>query len=185
MHCQNEHGEVLVDQVLPAEYNGYPNLYCNRGGVQRIMYDYAISIGVEVTFGARITKVSEDATSAWIYLGDQKVVADLVVVADGVHSKSRAYVTGAVEKPKASGFAVYRSWFSMDRLKDDPLLQHIVNSDKDQFLVWLGLNTHGMVVTNVKLQTVVCFLTHKVSSLRGSEDARHQRSNSRNETGYL
>jgi len=171
MHCQNEHGEVLVDQPLPEEYNGFPNLYCNRGGVQRIMYDYAISIGVEVTFGARIMNVSDDTTSAWIYVGNEKVVADVVIVADGVHSKSRAYVTGAVEKPQASGFAVYRSWFSMDMLRDEPLLRHIVNSDKDQFLVWLGLNTHGMVVTNVKLQTVVCFLTHKVSSLHGCEDS--------------
>jgi len=66
---------------------------------------------------------------------------------------------------------VYRSWFSMDMLRDEPLLRHIVNSDKDQFLVWLGLNTHGMVVTNVKLQTVVCFLTHKVSSLHACEDS--------------
>jgi 2-polyprenyl-6-methoxyphenol hydroxylase-like FAD-dependent oxidoreductase len=171
MHCQNEHGEVLIDQPLPEEYNGFPNLYCNRGGVQRVMYDYAISIGVEVNFGARITKVADDTTSAWIYVGDEKIVADVVIVADGVHSKSRAYVTGAVEKPVASGFAVYRSWFPMDELKDEPLLQDIVNSDKDQFRVWIGLNTHGIVVTNVKLQTVVCFLTHKVRSLPGSEES--------------
>jgi flavin-dependent dehydrogenase len=165
LRCQNEHGEVLIDQDLPEEYNGFPNLYCNRGGVQRIMYDYAISIGVEVTFGARITKVIEDATSASIFVGDQKVVADVVIVADGVHSKNREYVTGVVEKPKASGFAVYRSWFSMNELKGEPLLQEIVNSDKDQFLVWIGLNTHGIVTTNVKLQTIVCFYTHKVSSI--------------------
>ena len=129
------------------------------------MYDYAISIGVEVNFGARITKVGDDLTSAWIYVSDQKILADVVIVADGVHSKSRAYVTGTVEKPKASGFAVYRSWFSMDELQHEPLLQDIVNSDKDQFMVWIGLNTHGIVTTNVKLRTIVCFLTHKVSSV--------------------
>lgn len=132
------------------------------------MYDHAISIGVEVKFGMRITEVFDDATSAGIYVGDQKVMSDIVIVADGVHSKSRKYVTGTADKPKASGFAVYRSWFSMEELRDEPLLQDIVNADKDQFRVWIGLNTHGIVTTNVKLQTVVCFYTHKVSYLHRS-----------------
>jgi 2-polyprenyl-6-methoxyphenol hydroxylase-like FAD-dependent oxidoreductase len=162
LRCQNKEGEILIDQELPLDFNGFPNLYCNRGGVQKVMYNYAVSLGVEVNFGSRITRVFDDADSAGIFVGDEKVVADFVVVADGVHSKSRGYVTGITDKPQASGFAVYRSWFSMDEIRDEPLLQEIVNSKTDLFQVWIGLNTHGIVTTNVKLQTVVCFCTHKV-----------------------
>lgn len=166
LRCQDQKGNILIDQELPKEYDGYPNLYCNRGGVQKIMYDHAISLGVEFQFSARITKVFDDALGAGIYVGDKNVTADVVVVADGVHSKGRAYITGKADKPVASGFAVYRSWFSMDALKGEPLLEEIVNSKDDLFRVWIALNTHGIVVTNVKLQTVVCFITHKVTHLR-------------------
>jgi flavin-dependent dehydrogenase len=162
MRCQNQLGETLLEQPLPVEYGGYPSLYCNRGLVQRIMYDHAVSLGAEITFGTRITRVFDNAQEAGVYVGDQKVVADAVVVADGVHSKGRAYVTGVVDKPKASGFAVYRSWFPLKALGGDPLLEEFVSSKKSIFRVWIGANTHGIVLTNPKMQTCVCFCTHKV-----------------------
>lgn len=40
-----------------------------------------------------------------------KVSADVVIGADGVRSKARELVLGYFDKPKSSGYAVYRAWY--------------------------------------------------------------------------
>jgi 2-polyprenyl-6-methoxyphenol hydroxylase-like FAD-dependent oxidoreductase len=39
-----------------------------------------------------------------------QITADLVVGADGVRSKARELVLGYNDKPKSSGYAVFRAW---------------------------------------------------------------------------
>lgn len=39
-----------------------------------------------------------------------QVTADLVIGADGVRSKARELVLGYVDKPKSSGYAIFRAW---------------------------------------------------------------------------
>jgi len=165
MKLQTQDGKVLLQQGLPSHYGGFPNVYCNRGYTQKAIFEYALSLGIEFRFGSRVSDYFEGPDSAGIKIGDETFIADAVVVADGVHSKGRALITGIADKPQSSGFAVYRSWFPMDAIKGDPLLQDIVNSKDDLFLVWIGPDTHAIVLTNVKEQHVVCFCTHKVRIL--------------------
>lgn len=73
-------------------------------------YDHAVSLGVEVHFRTR-QMFNDEKGSARICVGGEMITADLVVVADGVHSKWRAYVTGTSDNPQSSVFVVYRSWF--------------------------------------------------------------------------
>jgi 2-polyprenyl-6-methoxyphenol hydroxylase-like FAD-dependent oxidoreductase len=40
-----------------------------------------------------------------------KVSADVVIGADGVRSKARELVLGYFDKPKSSGYAIYRAWY--------------------------------------------------------------------------
>lgn len=163
MRCHNSQGEVLIDQELPPDYGGFPNVYVNRGRTQRLMYDYAVSLGIEFNFGKRVGEYIEEHDRAGIQIEGEKHYATVVVVADGIHSKARAYITGKATKPVSSGFAVYRSWFSLDALRDEPLLDGITKSKEDLFLVWIGPDTHAIVLTNPKLNHLVCFCTHKVS----------------------
>lgn len=159
---KDQHGKVLLNQPLPKDYDGFPNIYSNRGKTQLLMYQYAVSLGVDFVFDARISEFFENDSSAGIVLGSKKYVADLVIGADGVHSKARAFVTGKQEKPQKSGFAVYRSWFQLERLIGNPQTEWIAKSDKDLIMVWIGDNTHSIVTTNVKMQSITCFATHKV-----------------------
>ncbi|KAM5356837.1 hypothetical protein ACJ41O_003483 [Fusarium nematophilum] len=124
------------------------------------MYDYAVQLGVEFVFGKCIANYWEDGERAGIYVDGEKIEADAVVAGDGVHSKARKYVTGVDEKPKRSGFAVYRSWFSMDAL-DDPLTQQFATCGKDLNYVWIGTDIHAVVTTNSNLQSVTAFVTHR------------------------
>ncbi|KEF51088.1 uncharacterized protein A1O9_12870, partial [Exophiala aquamarina CBS 119918] len=161
MQCHNSNGELLIAQDLPPDFDGAPNVYTNRGRTQRIMYEYAASLGIEVKFNHRVVDFFEDEDGAGVVVDDKKFTADAVLVGDGVHSRARRVITGKIESAKTSGFAVYRSWFSLDALKNEPILDGIVNSKEDLFLVWIGPNTHAIVLTNVNLRSLVCFCTHK------------------------
>lgn len=126
------------------------------------MYEYAVELGVKFVFGKRVSEFFEDEKSAGIIVDGIKHSADLVIGADGVHSKTRAFVTGKQEKPQKSGFAVYRSWFSLDALVGKPLVEWIAKSDRDLIMVWIGEDTHSIITTNVKMRSITCFATHKV-----------------------
>lgn len=52
-------------------------------------------------------------------------MGDVVLAADGVRSTGRTIVLGYEDKPKSSGYAVYRAWFEVGRLKDDPELNFV------------------------------------------------------------
>lgn len=41
----------------------------------------------------------------------RKVTGDAVVGADGVRSRARTLVLGYEDKPKSSGYAVWRAWY--------------------------------------------------------------------------
>lgn len=159
---KNKNGKVLVNQLLPAEFDGFPNSYANRTKVQNHLYDYAVEIGVKFIFNARITEYFEDNDRAGISHNGQQIWADFVAAADSVHSRGRAYVTGKPERAQKSGFAVYRSWFDLNRLKDHPLTRPLADAEGDQYAVWIGENTHAIFTTNKNLQAATVFCTHKV-----------------------
>lgn len=156
-------GKVLLDQNLPTEYDGCPMSYGNRGRIQLKLYEYAKSLGVEVTLGASVTEVFETAKTAGCYIGDERIEADILIGADGVHSKSRYHVTGISDRPKKSGFAVYRSWFPLARLADDPITEYIAKSDTPLYQIWIEQDTHAILTTNPALKSATCFVTHKAS----------------------
>lgn len=81
------------------------------------MLDYAISFGVEVNLGAPVAEVFESDVSAGVRIGEKSHEADCVFAGDGVRSKARAFATGVADRPKKSGYAIYRTWFPLDVLR--------------------------------------------------------------------
>jgi 2-polyprenyl-6-methoxyphenol hydroxylase-like FAD-dependent oxidoreductase len=126
------------------------------------MYDYAVSIGVQVRFGVRISQFFEDENEAGVYAGDERITADAVIAADGVHSRARSLIIKNPENSRSSGFAAYRCWFPVEALPKTPLLDDVINAKKDRYWVWIGPDVHALVMTNVKMQWLACFCTHKV-----------------------
>lgn len=158
-------GRELLTAPLPEEFDGYPVLFSNRGLIQRHIYDYAVSIGVEFRFGCRVSTYFEghsDGEAAGVIVNGDKIIADGVIACDGIHSLARGYVTGKEQKAPTSGFAIYRTWFSLDLLADNPLTKKFAESDEDGFYVWVGTDTHVIVFTSVAVRGCVLFCTHKV-----------------------
>ncbi|KAM5346075.1 hypothetical protein ACJ41O_009080 [Fusarium nematophilum] len=157
----NKDGKLLLNQDLHISFEGYPNLYSHRGGVQQRMLDYAIGLGVDIHFGTPVTEISETDDSVAVVAGGKRWEGDAIIGADGVHSKSRHHILGETDKPKKSGFAVYRSWFSLDLLRQDPMTKELATSEKDLFKIWIAEDTHAILTTNNAANAATCFVTHK------------------------
>jgi hypothetical protein len=159
----DKEGKVILEQPLQPVFEGYPNVYVNRGHIQRLMLDYAISLGIKVNLGARVTQVFESDVSAGVQVGGKLHEADCVIAGDGVRSKTRAFVTGFADRPKKSGYAIYRTWFPLDVLRGDRVVDGIARSERPICKIWIAPESHAILTTNVNMQAGTCFLTHKAS----------------------
>lgn len=159
----DKNGKVLIQPPLPEEFEGSPILYSNRGMIQKLMYEKAVSLGIKFHFGVRIQEYFESEQGAGVLIDGRRLQADGVIAADGVHSTAREHVLEIHQRPRTSGFAVYRCCFPLELLAADPLTSSYAESKTDLFHVWLGPDTHAILFTMVASKSAVLFCTHKVS----------------------
>lgn len=162
---QDKSGKILLEQPLQTVFNGYPNVYVNRGHVQRLMLDHAISLGIEIKLGSPVSNVFESSVSAGVRIGDKIYEADCVLAGDGVRSKARSFVTGMTDRPKKSGYAIYRTWFPLENLKGDAVVEWLTRTEKPVAKIWIAPDSHAILTTNLNIRAATCFLTHKVRLL--------------------
>ncbi|KAI0197492.1 putative monooxygenase [Astrocystis sublimbata] len=162
LEIKNWEGETILKQTWSAEQNNFGIRFDgHRGEFHEVVYQHALDIGVNVRLGARVDDYFEDDDEAGVILeGGERLTADVVLAAEGVRSGGRKIVLGYDDKPKASGYAVYRCWFDADQIAKDPMLQHFTN-DGDKHVAWLGPDVHFIAasVKNGKDFSWVC--THK------------------------
>ncbi|KAJ5300311.1 RTA1 like protein-domain-containing protein [Penicillium atrosanguineum] len=92
----------------------------HRGTLVNELYRHARSLAIDLRFGSAITQYWENDGHAGVVVnGDQRLSADCVIGADGVHSKTRDFVLGYQIKPQASGLAAYRACFSAKLVSGD------------------------------------------------------------------
>lgn len=156
-------GKVLLRQQLELEFNGNPSAYSSRGLTQQIMCRYAQSLGVNVIFGARVTSLAEDGAQVTLTTEERIYSGDMVIAADGVRSKARSFVLGVEDRPRKSGFAVFRSWFDLDLLKQKPQTKHLGESKTALFQIWIAEDVHAILTTNPAIGKATFFITHRVS----------------------
>ncbi|KAL1844181.1 hypothetical protein VTJ49DRAFT_3837 [Mycothermus thermophilus] len=109
----------------------------HRGELHNIIYRHAVARGIDVRLGCRVEDYFEadDPPQAGVVLAGtgERLSADVVIAAEGVRSRGRKIVLGFDENPKSSGYAVYRAWYPAERIRDNPIVRHIVvNGDTHQ-----------------------------------------------------
>jgi flavin-dependent dehydrogenase len=87
--------------------------------------------------GYKVEDYFEADGEAGVIANGERFVGDVVLAADGVRSKGRAIVLGHEDKPKSSGYAIYRTWFDSANLAADPDTAWMV-TDGDKHCAWLG-----------------------------------------------
>ncbi|EAT79589.1 hypothetical protein HBI56_149870 [Parastagonospora nodorum] len=136
-------GEFVTRQSFQEENNWGPRINGHRGELYGIMYAHAIARGMDIRLGQRVTDYFENDERSGVIVNGEELTADVVIAAEGVRSRGRKIVLGFDDKPKSSGYAVYRSWFSGDAIKDKPLLKHLV--DGDSHSGFIGPDLHFLV----------------------------------------
>jgi 2-polyprenyl-6-methoxyphenol hydroxylase-like FAD-dependent oxidoreductase len=162
-------GEDLFTQRWEPEQKAYGKAFnSHRGEIHEIVYNHAKSLGIDIRLGHRVEDYFENREEAGVVVTNsatgktERFTADVVLAADGVRSKGRRIVLGVEDKPKSSGYAIFRTWFDSSELAKDPDTAWLVN-DGDKHCVWLGKDIHFIAasIKNGKDFSWVC--THKVS----------------------
>ncbi|PVH96976.1 FAD/NAD(P)-binding domain-containing protein [Periconia macrospinosa] len=154
-------GEIVINQKSPPRNETSPMFNGHRGELHEIVFNYAKEIGVEIVLGQRVENYWEDENGAGIILADgTKVEGDVVLGSDGVRSKARTLVLGYEDKPKSSGYAVWRAWFSNKDMIADPETAHWCNNG-DTFNGWIGPDVHFLFSTLKGGKDCCWVLTHR------------------------
>lgn len=143
-----------------TEYGGRRLLNGNRGEIHDVIYKHAQSRrGIEIRLGHRVTDYFEDDDQAGVVVNGERVVADVVLAAEGVRSRGRKIVLGFEDAPKASGYAVYRAWFPSGSLTTNEITKHLLAGDTAN--AWIGEDVH-LLAASVKGGKAFSWLcTHK------------------------
>ncbi|RYC59090.1 hypothetical protein CHU98_g7117 [Xylaria longipes] len=104
-------GEIVINQPTPEYSVEAPNFNGHRGELHEVVFNYARNdLGIPIHLGNRISTYFEDDNESGIVLETgTRISADMVIAADGVRSKARKTVLGYEDKPKSSGYAVWRA----------------------------------------------------------------------------
>ncbi len=155
-------GEVVYHQRSPPGDEDAPVLNGHRGELHEVVFNHARDdLKIPIHLGQNVEEYFEEDDRAGIVLKDgSRVYADLVIGADGVRSKARELVLGYVDKPKSSGYAVWRAWFSNKDMIADPRTKEFCENG-DTFNGWIGPDVHFLFST-IKNGSDCCWvLTHK------------------------
>lgn len=142
-------GETLFKQTWTSEERAYGKAYNgHRGEIHEIVYQHALDIGVDIRLGHKVEDYFESDNEAGVIANGERFAADVVLAADGVKSKGRTIVLGHEDKPKSSGYAIWRTWFDSAELAKDPDTAWMVENG-DKHCAWLGKDclyvTHSLL----------------------------------------
>jgi 2-polyprenyl-6-methoxyphenol hydroxylase-like FAD-dependent oxidoreductase len=154
-------GELVMNQKSPPRNHEAPVFNGHRGEFHSVLFNYVTDdLKILIRLGCRITKYFENESEAGITLDTgEDITADVVIAADGVRSKARELVLGYVDKPKSSGYAVFRAWFTNEDMIKDPETKHFCENG-DTFNGWIGPDVHFLFST-IKNGSDCCWvLTH-------------------------
>lgn len=154
-------GEDIYTQYWGTEEENFGKRYNgHRGEIHKILFDHAVEVGVEIKLGQQVTEYFESDTEAGVISNGDRIVADVVLGADGVRSKARMLVLGYDDKPKPSGYAIYRAWMDSSELAKNDLTKDLVIHG-DTHTGWLGPDIHFLAASIKGGKEFSWVFTHK------------------------
>lgn len=161
MNIHRSTGEVLLTQEMVKENDGFPFCLIGRAHSHMAFYEYALSLGIKINMGVRVTEYFENENEAGVVVNGVQHAADVVIGADGVNSKCRHFVTKRFDNPVSSGYAVYRAWIPYASIRENPLLEDLLTGKEDTMHAWIGPDVHTIVTGCKALESLTFVLTHK------------------------
>lgn len=111
--------------------------------MHRALVARALELGGTIECNARVVdlKINESENNATVILADgREITADLVVGADGIHSRMREILVGRKEPPVKTGDLAYRLLLNTKEMLKDPDLAPFVGDEEVNY--WIGPDAH-------------------------------------------
>jgi 2-polyprenyl-6-methoxyphenol hydroxylase-like FAD-dependent oxidoreductase len=110
-----------------------PTITLRRGLLHRILIEKAESLGVEIEYGKRLARVSQDQDRVSVEFEDgTRAEGDMLIGADGVHSAVRSHVAPERAGPAYSGLVFFAGFV------DEPTLISKADLDRSAQYVTVG-----------------------------------------------
>ena len=124
-----------------------PFMDFHRANLHRCLLDRAVELGAELMTSARVQDVEyeggDEAAEATVVLADgRRMTADLVVGADGIHSRLREVLVGHADPPELTGDLAYRLLLPTAAMLEDPALRPLVEDPQVNY--WVGPDAHAV-----------------------------------------
>lgn len=133
----------LMDFQEAGDEYGSPFWDFHRADLQNVLLERAIELGAELVLDAEVTDIRCDDEKSIVTVsidGQSDREADLVVAADGIHSKSRDILLGKREPPKRTGDMAYRILLDAKDIEHHPELHSLLQDDAVTY--WYGPGAH-------------------------------------------
>lgn len=139
-------------------------------------------LSLQIMMNSRVAKYVEEADFAGVEVDGKLYTADVVLGADGelsrplsydlsltlltagVKSKARELVLGVYDAPRPSGYAIFRTSYSADRIRANPVCAHLAPVDEDARSIWIGPDAHFIIGTTKSGKEMHWLLTQSVAS---------------------
>lgn len=108
-------GETTLGDAALAQY-GAPYYHMHRGDLLRVMVDAATTEPkITLHLGAKVTGVESSSAGVQLSVNGQSIAGDVLVGADGIHSRVRSSLWGD-EKPNFTGNVAWRALVPVEHL---------------------------------------------------------------------
>lgn len=132
-------GEVKARRDA-ANFTSSPDWGAYRGHVQGILYQHVQALDIDVRFGTHVISVTDDPQQATVVLKDgTRLIADLVIAADGVRSKIRSNIladSGVSIEAVISDMSIHQCKVPLREARQNAAVAQLCTTDDLQ--VWVG-----------------------------------------------
>ncbi|KAJ3512367.1 hypothetical protein NLJ89_g3560 [Agrocybe chaxingu] len=150
-----KNGEVVGwrkwGEIMERDY-GAPYCHIHRADIHNILFEHAKPY---INFRPSSTVVSVDPSVPSLTLASGEIIRTQVVIgADGVHSRIRSILVGKPDSATPTGDAAYRTLIPTSLMLKDPELKELVNEGAN---CWMGPKRHvvGYCVRRKELYNLV------------------------------
>lgn len=137
-----------------------------RPQLHKMLMDEVKANNIELVCNAKVVRYFETDGRAGVETADGKEIqADVVIAADGIHSRSWRHIVGTKEEPQSSGHSVFRTAMPTSHAFKNQLVKDKFGPEshggKDVVWFFLGPNTHA--ICTIGKETTCWALFHPVS----------------------
>ncbi|OJJ76278.1 hypothetical protein ASPBRDRAFT_62482 [Aspergillus brasiliensis CBS 101740] len=136
------------------------------------MYEHACELGVGIRLNSPVTGYWETDYEGGVVVHGERIAADCVFCAEGVHSKGREKITGEQLVSWETGWSAFRGCLNTDAVAADPATRWALDNaeEYDQTVGWVSDDIHFALWRGRKGKELFWYCTHEAQNEYAAEE---------------